>query len=77
MAVARRARPTRIPVRESLRPPRYRLLTAAAAIPRRAPEVPTESFRADCPACGREVTFTQVHTDAGIEYTIEDHDCSE
>lgn len=77
MAATRRRRAPVPRVRENLRPPRYRLLTAAAAIPRRATEVPTESFRADCPACSLEVTFTQVHTDDGIEYTIEDHACAE
>ena len=75
MAVTRRARPTPVRTRESLRPPRYRLLAAAAAIPQRAPELPTETFGADCPACGREVAFTQLHGDAGVEYSIEDHDC--
>ncbi len=75
MVVARRERPSRPRVRENTRSPRYRLLAAAAAIPQRQPEPPSESFEANCPACGRAVTFTQVHTAAGIEYAIADHTC--
>ncbi|MBE7189829.1 hypothetical protein [Jatrophihabitans endophyticus] len=62
-------------VGENPRPPRYRLLAAAAALPQRESARPSESFERDCPACGRLVTFTQTSGDAGVEYAIEDHDC--
>ena len=70
-----RRRERLVPQRENLRPPRYRLMMAAAALPQRKPERPSESFEADCPACGRTVLFTQLVTDDGIDYAIEDHDC--
>ena len=77
MPGARRRHPAASRAGENIRPPRYRLLTAAAALPRRPAVDPSESFERDCPACGRPTVFTQVHGDTGVDYLIEDHDCRE
>lgn len=71
-------RPRRAPAArtgENPRPPRYRLLAAAAALPQRESIRPSESFERACPACGQVITFTQLHGDEGVEYRVEDHDC--
>lgn len=72
---SRRRHPSGARVGENPRPPRYRLLTAAAALPQRSSVPPSESFERDCPACGQLITFTQIHGDTGIDYAIEEHDC--
>lgn len=61
---------------ESTRPPRYRLLTAAARIPQREPDAPWVRFERDCPACGKPVMFTQVVVDDAPEYVVAEHDCA-
>ncbi len=71
-----RRHPTPGRVAENHRPPRYRLLAAAAALPERpAPEL-REEFERNCPTCGRVVVFTVVSGRGATQYLIEDHPCT-
>ena len=74
---ARRRHPTGARVGENTRPPRYRLLAAAAALPQRDAVRPSESFERDCPGCGRLIRFTQIHGDTGVDYLIDEHACKD